>query len=183
MNLSPHFTFDELIVTSQPGFRDRQLSGGLAVQASLVTLCREILEPIRLRAGEMVGAADGTPIRVTSGYRHPDLNVTIGGSRTGQHPLGEAADIQVPAFGKDRDYDERMYELWAWIRESDLPFGQAILERKHLGGTWIHASLGAPLCQRAPDRCRQMLSAFPPNNYIAWGTPTPSFSQVLQGHR
>jgi hypothetical protein len=187
VNLSPHFTFNELIVTSQPGFRDRQLHGGLGVQASLVELCREILEPIRVRAGEMIGkkGAEGAPIRVTSGYRHPDLNEALGGSRTGQHPLGEAADIQVPAFGTGDAYDRQMYTLWCWIKHSGLLFGQAILERNSEGHTWIHVSKGSPLSARPLSRSRQMLSAFPPPNYVTWdpAAPLPTFDQVLAGKR
>lgn len=81
-----------------------------------VRLCNEILEPIREHFGKA--------IRITSGYRSPEHNAAIGGSKTSQHvgtPTHCAADIQIA--------DTDIAEAFNWIRlHSMLPFDQAILE-------------------------------------------------------
>jgi uncharacterized protein YcbK (DUF882 family) len=37
----------------------------------------------------------GKPVRVISGYRHPEYNKKIGGAKRSQHMLARAADIKV----------------------------------------------------------------------------------------
>ena len=72
------------------------------------------------------------PIRVSSGYRNPELNRAIGGSRTSQHCKGEALDLQ---FWKDG----QMYkEIYDWVIQSGLDFDQMINE---FDFAWIHISL------------------------------------------
>lgn len=76
MNLSPHFTLDELTIRNRvKGVDAPRLYPG--ARASLVDLCG-VLEVIRARVGE--------PVHVTSGFRHGDPL---------QHGRGQAADIQV----------------------------------------------------------------------------------------
>lgn len=94
--------------------------------------CHEVLEPIRDHFGK--------PVRVTSGYRSPERNAAIGGSKTSQHvatPSHCAADIQI--VGHD------IVEAFDWIRlHSMLPFDQAILEYGQItesqGDDCIHLS-------------------------------------------
>ena len=45
------------------------------------------------------------PIRITSGYRSPDLCVALGSKKTSQHTLGMAADIQ---FHKDGGMNNKL---------------------------------------------------------------------------
>lgn len=45
----------------------------------LQALCQQVLEPLRRRFGV---------IRITSGYRSPELNVRVGGVPNSQHTLG-----------------------------------------------------------------------------------------------
>lgn len=85
MNLTPHFKLDELTRTGT-GLVN---APGRTAQAALVALCVEILEPLR--------AALGAPVRITSGYRSPEVNAAIGGSPTSAHMLGLAADIKSTA--------------------------------------------------------------------------------------
>ena len=49
-------------------------------------LCANVLDPTR--------EALGGPVEITSGYRTPQTNALIGGSKTSQHMTGEAADIK-----------------------------------------------------------------------------------------
>jgi len=73
------------------------------------------------------------PIRITSGYRSPNLNRAIGGSSKSQHCKGEALDLQ---FWKDGQMCNK--EIFDWIVESGLDFDQMINE---FDFSWIHLSL------------------------------------------
>ena len=55
------------------------------VKKNLENLVKYVLDPLR----EMYGK----PIYVNSGYRSEALNKAVGGSKTSQHVLGMAADI------------------------------------------------------------------------------------------
>jgi len=116
-NLSPHFTLDELTVTST---RHDNTPGTKELQA-LVELCKNVLEPLRLVVG---------PLVITSGYRSVLVNAACHGSPTSQHRLGEAADCH-PVSGTTLD------AAWAVI-DANLPFDQLIYE----GPGWIHVSYG-----------------------------------------
>lgn len=74
----------------------------------------------------------GKPIRTNSGYRCPELNAAIGGSKTSQHVKGEAADI-------DTGNRQQNKLLFDYIRKN-LPFDQLIWEH---GGDWVHVSFRA----------------------------------------
>lgn len=54
---------------------------------NLQVLTQVILDPLREHLGK--------PVRVTSGYRTPQVNARIGGSKTSAHMTGEAADLKV----------------------------------------------------------------------------------------
>ena len=81
-----------------------------------------MLDPLR--------EAYGKPIKVNSGYRCPDLNLAVGGSKTSQHMLGLAADITVGNPNKNK-------ELFNLIIKLDLPFDQLIDEKNF---SWVHVS-------------------------------------------
>lgn len=74
--LSPHFHEDE--------FRCKCGCGVAIVSKRLV----RALEELRALCGSK-------PVHITSGYRCPAHNATIGGAARSKHMLGEAADIQV----------------------------------------------------------------------------------------
>lgn len=89
------------------------------VQGSLEALVTMILDPLREHLG--------LPIRITSGYRPPALNKVIGGARSSQHVLGQAADITVEGMSP--------VDVCRAIMAIRLPFDQLIEE-----GTWVHVS-------------------------------------------
>jgi len=93
---------------------------------NLRLLANDVLEPIRREFGEL---------NITSGYRAPELNKKVGGSRTGDHPRGMAADF-VPVSGT-----KNLLEIVNWIRDN-LAFKQLILEmwRPEANRGWIHVS-------------------------------------------
>jgi len=77
------------------------------------------------------------PTVLNSGYRSPDLNEAVRGSKTSQHCKGEAADIEVPGVANA--------ELANWIVDN-LDFDQVILEFYTPGqpsSGWVHVSYKA----------------------------------------
>ena len=60
------------------------------VIANLRNLCEQVLEPLRVHAGQ--------PIIISSGYRSPALNQALRGAPRSQHLTGEAADIRLPTY-------------------------------------------------------------------------------------
>ena len=91
---------------------------------SMQRLISNLIQPMRDELG---------PIRITSGYRSPSLNRSIGGSNKSQHCKGEALDLQ---FWKDGQMCNK--EIYYWILKSDLEFDQMINE---FDFAWIHVSL------------------------------------------
>ena len=73
------------------------------------------------------------PIRITSGYRSPELNRAIGGSNKSQHCKGEALDLQ---FWENGEMNNK--KIYDWIIDSGLEFDQMINEFDY---SWIHLSL------------------------------------------
>lgn len=123
MNLSPHFTLEEM-TSSQAAVR-KNIDNNPSQQdvENLILLCNEVLEPIRSYVGG--------PIRISSGYRSPELNKLIGGSKTSSHCFGEAADVIVSG---------RNSEIYNFIKDN-LIFDQLIWEfgDSH-EPSWVHVS-------------------------------------------
>ena len=94
------------------------------VVKNLTFLVDNVLDEIRERCG--------FPIRITSGYRCPQLNKAVGGVKTSQHVAGEAVDMQ----GKD----ERQTRLLVEIARNYGKFDQLLYERNGKGAIWVHLS-------------------------------------------
>ena len=139
MNLSPHFTFEELTRTGQTSLQAKNREEAKAFTKSLTELA-ELLEVIRAHFGK--------PVKVNSAFRGQAVNdATPGASKTSQHMKGEAADIEIPGV------DDA--ELHRWIvKESGLKYGQCILERPP-GRSWVHVSICGT---RDPKRCGEALT-------------------------
>ena len=91
----------------------------------LKTLCEKVLQPVRDHFGR---------VKVTSGYRSPELCVAIGSSINSQHAKAEAVDFEV--IGVDNA------EVADWVYTNCRP-DQLILEFYTPGepnSGWIHAS-------------------------------------------
>ncbi len=95
-----------------------------ASPAALTALVDNVLDPLRTWWGK--------PITVNSGYRCPELNAAVRGSKTSQHMKGEAADIDTG----DRQQNKLLFE---YIRRN-LPYDQLIDESNF---AWVHVSYRA----------------------------------------
>jgi zinc D-Ala-D-Ala carboxypeptidase len=130
VNLTPHFTLDELTVTQHRGVDNTPPT--LTVMANLRRTAM-LLEQVRTRLG--------VPVLVSSGYRCAELNTAVGGQANSQHLTGQAADFIAPAFGgpvavasalRDTvglDYDQLILEFDRWVHISwaDRPRHHALI--------------------------------------------------------
>lgn len=77
----------------------------------------------------------GSPIRITSGYRCPQLNKKVGGVPTSAHQIGYAVDMQ-PIKRPFKDFVEFVKNYL-----SDKEYDQLLLETSSKGTKWIHLGL------------------------------------------
>jgi zinc D-Ala-D-Ala carboxypeptidase len=90
----------------------------------LQTLCAAVLDPLR--------EAVQSSIKVSSGYRGPELNARIGGAKKSQHMEGKAVDIQSSHVS--------VLDLFKTVVRLKLPFDQVIFEAKNRNTKWVHVS-------------------------------------------
>lgn len=124
--ISPHFSLRELTYSQSAERKGIDNTPPPEVVENLKALCTAILEPLRAAVGA---------ITITSAYRSPALNKIVGGNSKGQHPLGQAADIECFALST-RALAERVIGL-------NLPFDQLIMEfvsDKDRNAGWVHVS-------------------------------------------
>jgi len=94
---------------------------------ALINLANNVFQPIREHFGN--------PIFVSSGYRSPELNKAIGGSKTSQHCKGEAIDIDNDALEYPTNSDI------FWYIYDHLDFDQMIWEfGDDKSPSWVHVS-------------------------------------------
>ena len=126
MNLTANFTLSELTKSETALRHGMDNTPGETEIANLKTLAEKVLQPIREHYQRGV--------KVNSGYRAPEVNQKVGGSRTSDHCKGQAADIEIPGVPNA--------DLAQWITEN-LDFTQVILEFYTQGvpdSGWVHVS-------------------------------------------
>lgn len=128
--LTKNFSLEELTASATAKAKKIDNTPTLQVRANLEKLCKEVLQPIRDKYGKA--------ITVTSGYRSPKLNAAVGGVKTSQHMVGQAADIK--CTGTSKAYLFNLIK--SMIEKKEIKVGQLIWEY----GTkqepnWIHVSL------------------------------------------
>lgn len=85
-------------------------------------------------------------IRVSSGFRCPQLNAAVGGVQGSAHQYGNAADIS-PVNGRQDEF-ERFLKSWLRGKKYD----QCLWETsKSSGGRWVHFSL---FSNKGEQRCK-----------------------------
>lgn len=118
MNLSPHFTYDELTHTDHREFDNTPNDQELANLTRLAAF----LEQVKATLG-------GKPIMVNSAFRSKKVNDAVGSKDTSQHRIGCAADIRVPDMTPD--------QVVKAVIASGLEFDQVIREFDR----WTHISV------------------------------------------
>jgi hypothetical protein len=118
MNLSPHFTLDELTHTDH-----REIDNN-PTQAEIENLQRlaNFLEEVKTVLG-------GKPVMISSGFRCKALNDAVGSKDSSQHRVGCAADFRVPGMTPD--------EVVRAIIASGIGYQQIIREFDR----WTHISI------------------------------------------
>lgn len=126
MQLTNNFSLNEMIKSETALRHNMDNTPGEAEIANLKVLCEKVLQPVREHYGKGV--------KVNSGFRHPDVNAAVGGSKTSDHCKGQAADIEIPGVANA--------ELAQWIA-NNLEYTQVILEFYTQGipdSGWVHVS-------------------------------------------
>ena len=115
--LSPSFTVRE--------FRCRDGTDTIMIDEGLVVLLQCIREHF------------GKPITITSGYRTAEHNAKVGGSKSSQHLLGRAADIQVAGVSPDAvaAYAESLMPGWGGVGRYPVKAGRT--------KGWVHVDTRA----------------------------------------
>ncbi len=117
MNLSPHFTLEELTHTDHRQFDNTPHAEELLNLRRLADFLELVKEQLQFK-----------PIIVNSAYRSKAVNDAVGSKDTSQHRLGCAADIRVPGMTPDAvvravmasglAYDQIIREFDAWTHIS-----------------------------------------------------------------
>jgi hypothetical protein len=129
VNLSPNFSLKELTTSEVATRNGLDNTPDEKTIANLKTLVETILQPLRDHYGKSV--------RVSSGYRSPEVNSFVGGSKTSDHCKGQAADIEISGVANG--------DLAKYIAEN-FKFTQVILEFYTQGipdSGWVHVSYDA----------------------------------------
>lgn len=96
-----------------------------------------LLEAIRSEWGKYCERykIENPAIRVTSGYRSPELNKAVGGVKNSAHVEGYAADLQ-PVNGKQAEFERFMANEFSKMGYS---YDQIIVERSKTS-RWVHVA-------------------------------------------
>jgi zinc D-Ala-D-Ala carboxypeptidase len=124
--LTPHFTLEEFTdsqTAARKGLHNVPPMG--SPERANLQRTAEIMEAVRDILGKK-------PVLISSGYRSPQVNAAVGGSKSSAHMSGLAADFSCPGFGTPREICKK---LEPYMRE--LGVDQLI----HEYDTWVHLGL------------------------------------------
>lgn len=131
--LSKNFSFFELTQTTHRKYLELNRQEGWNLIETGIRLCDELLQPIRNGINKYSMPKELFFI-VHSGFRCVKLNKAIGGSPKSQHCKFEACDFHITGLS--------LQEVFDWIGNSNLKWGQLILEGWASNcPSWIHISL------------------------------------------
>lgn len=124
MQLTPHFTFDELTRTNHTELLKQNQDAAKKEMGRLYYLAG---------FAEAIRAIIGQPMIITSGYRCEELNKKVGGTAYSTHKQFEAIDFIPKNISVEDAFVAIMY--------SGIKYGKLILEEIKTS-KWIHISLG-----------------------------------------
>jgi zinc D-Ala-D-Ala carboxypeptidase len=127
--LTTHFTLEEF-TDSQTAARRGLSNTPPAHELENLERTAKVMEKVRTLLGDK-------PILISSGYRSPQVNAAVGGSKSSAHMSGLACDFSCPGFGTPRMICHRLN-----LHMKELGVDQLI----HEYSTWVHLGLstGAP---------------------------------------
>jgi hypothetical protein len=126
MNLSANFTLKELTKSDTATRLGLDNTPDEETIENLKLLCEKVLQPVREHFGK--------PVTINSGYRSPESNAAVGGSKTSDHCKGQACDLEIDGVANP--------DLAQWIMDN-LDYTQLILEFYTQGqpnSGWVHVS-------------------------------------------
>ena len=118
MNLSPHFTLDELTITDHREFDNSPTQEEISNLQRLAQLLEQVKHELYDK-----------PIMINSAFRCKQVNDAVGSKDSSQHRHGCAADFRVPGVTPD--------EVVRAVIAAGLPFDQIIREYDR----WTHISI------------------------------------------
>ena len=118
MQLSPHFTLEELTHTDHREIENTPNDS----EINNIKRLAEFLEKVK----EVLG---GKPVMINSAFRCKELNDAVGSKDTSQHRVGCAADLRIPGMTPD--------EVVKAIISSGIAYDQVIREFDR----WTHISV------------------------------------------
>ena len=140
MNLTPHFTIEEM----QNSATGTRLGIKNVIPPALIANAKRVAEAL-----ELIRAHYGVSIHVTSCYRSPELNKAVGGSTSSAHMTASAADFEVLGHANIdvcniipsiiKDFDQIIYEFgptgWVHLGFGDKNRKQLLSAIKNNGKT------------------------------------------------
>lgn len=124
--LSKNFSLSEFTKSETAIRKGLDNTPTLQVIENLQKLVDNVIQPIRDHYGKSV--------KINSGYRAPEVNASVGGSKTSDHCKGQAADIEITGVANG--------DLAQYIVDN-YKFTQVILEFYTQGipdSGWVHVS-------------------------------------------
>jgi zinc D-Ala-D-Ala carboxypeptidase len=126
--LTTHFTLEEF-TDSQTAARKgiKNIPPENSQERKNIQRTAEVMEQVRTILGDK-------PILISSGYRSPQVNAAVGGSKSSAHMSGLAVDFSCPGFGTPKAICHKLHP-----HMKELGIDQLI----HEYDTWVHLGLSA----------------------------------------
>ena len=151
MKLSKNFSLNEMTRSQTATRKGIANTPSSSHESALILLCENILQPIREHFGK--------PVRITSGYRSPELCIAIGSSVISQHAKGQAADFEITGISN---------QVLAEYIDDNLNYDQLILEfwnKSDPNSGWVHCSFNNKVQNR-----KQFLRAYRKDGKVKYDT-------------
>ena len=151
MQLTEHFTLEELIYSDTAKRFGINNEPPLTHRGTLKHTCQYLLEPLRALlnvkyVGRVINGKTISKviIKITSGYRCEKLNAKVGGAKNSQHQSGESCDIEVIFIFTDGSKQALNYmalfaDIRQFVNDGLLSVDQCIQEKAG-NAVWVHVS-------------------------------------------
>lgn len=151
MQLTEHFTLEEMIYSDTAKRLKINNEPPMVHQGTLKHTCAWLLEPLRALlnvkyVGRLINGKTISRVilKITSGYRCEELNQKVGGAKGSQHVSGEAADLEAVFIFTDGskqvlNYMALFADIKQFVNDGLLSVDQCIQEKSG-SIVWVHVS-------------------------------------------